>query len=91
MSAKYFKHHVTKRLEWVHENLSKDWDNIIFTDEAPFWAWVTIRKAWSIPSNRIIRRTVKHPIKIHVWGCFCKRGFGYLYLFTSNLKNVLHL
>jgi len=37
-------------------------------------------------SNRILQRTVKHPVKLHVWGCFCKRGFGCLYLFTDNLN-----
>jgi len=78
--------HVTKRLAWIYENLSKDWDNVIFTDEASFWAWLPIRKAWSTPSNRIIQQTVKHPVKIHVWGCFCKHGFGCLYLFTDNLN-----
>jgi len=58
--------HVTKRLTWAYENLSKDWDNVIFTDGTFFWAWLPIRKAWLTPSNRIIQRTVKHPVKIYV-------------------------
>lgn len=78
--------HVEKRLAWAKENLDRDWDNVIFTDESSFWAWSSLSKAWSTKSNRILQRTVKHPLKIHVWGCFCKRGFGCLFLFTDNLN-----
>ena len=28
----------------------------------------------------------KHPVKVHVWGCFSQRGFGCLELFTENLN-----
>lgn len=79
--------HATKRLAWAHENLSKDWDNEIFMDEIFFWVWLPIWRAWSVPSDRVIQRTVKHPLKIHVCGCFCKRGFSCLYLFTDNLND----
>ncbi|EFN74823.1 Transposable element Tcb1 transposase, partial [Camponotus floridanus] len=30
--------------------------------------------------------TVKHGIKVHLWGCFSKQGFGTLHLFTYNLN-----
>ena len=29
--------------------------------------------------------TIKHPPKIHVWGCFSAHGFGKLYFFTGTL------
>lgn len=61
--------HVEKRLAWAKENLNWDWDNIIFTDESSFWAWSSLSKAWSTKSNRILQRTIKHPVKVHVWGC----------------------
>ena len=28
----------------------------------------------------------KHPVKVHVWGCFSQHGFGCLELFTENLN-----
>lgn len=37
------KKHVEKRLTWAKENLDRDWDNVIFTDEASFWARSSIR------------------------------------------------
>jgi len=46
--------HVERRLAWAKENLNRDWDNVIFTDESSFWAWSSLLKAWSTKSNRVI-------------------------------------
>jgi hypothetical protein len=73
-------------MAWAQENLDRDWDNVIFSDVASFWAYNVINRAWSIPINRLIQRTVKRPVKVHVWSCFSKRGFGTLHLFTENLN-----
>ena len=51
-----------------------------------FWAWVPIKRAWSASYERFIQQSVKHPIKIHVWGFFSQRDFGYLEVFTENLN-----
>ena len=74
-----------KRLAWATENVDRDWSNVLFSDEASFWTWVPIKRAWSDAGERFLQRTVKHTIKIHVWGCFSQRGFGCLELFTENL------
>lgn len=79
------ENHIVKRLEWAHENSERDWSNVIFTDEASFWAFVPRRKAWSVRRRPMIQRSVKHPQKIHVWGCFSEHGFGKLHVFTQNL------
>ena len=78
--------HMEKRLAGATENVDRNWSNVIFSDKASFWAWVPIKRAWSAAVERVLQRTVKHPIKIHVWGCFSKRGFGCLELFTENLN-----
>ncbi|KAJ8947238.1 hypothetical protein NQ318_012004 [Aromia moschata] len=74
-----------KRNAWATENIGRNWSNVIFSDEASFWAWVPKNRAWSTPGEKLVQRTVKHPVKLHVWGCFSKRGFGCLELFTQNL------
>lgn len=61
---------VEKRQAWAHEHLEYDWSSVVFTDESSFWVCNTIRRAWSEKGNFIIQRTVKHPAKLHVWGCF---------------------
>lgn len=80
------KKHVEKRLSWAKENLDRDGNNVIFSDEASFWAWSPITHTWCTQSNKFIQRTVKHPAKVHVWGCFSKQGFGNLIIFTNNLN-----
>ena len=42
--------------------------------------------SWSTSINRLVQWTVKFRIKVHLWGCFSKQGFGTLYLFTYNLN-----
>ncbi|CAK9829647.1 Transposable element Tcb2 transposase [Anthophora retusa] len=79
---------VEKRLAWARENVSRDWDNIVFTDECSFWGWLPVKKAWSIQKVPYVQRAVKHAIKVHVWGCFNVRGFGTLCLFTDNLNAI---
>lgn len=78
--------HVKNRLAWADENSDRDWSDVVFTDESSFWAWCPIRRAWFIHGKRMIQRSVKHPIKVHVWGCFNARGFGTLCVFTDNLN-----
>jgi hypothetical protein len=37
----------------------------------------------------MVIRTVKHPVKIHVWGSVSSTGFGKCFLFTENLDATL--
>ena len=78
--------HVAKRLAWAQENIDRDWGNVIFSDEASVWGFATIPRAWCSTSNQFIQQTVKHPIKVHLWGCFSKRDFGVSHVFTENLN-----
>lgn len=80
--------HIEKRLSWASVNKDRDWNNIIFSDEASFWAAGYSTRAWTSADNRLVVRTVKHPVKVHVWGCFSKKGFGNLHLFTGSLDAV---
>ncbi|CAK9833892.1 Transposable element Tcb2 transposase [Anthophora retusa] len=73
-------------MAWPHETVCRDWNNVVFSDESSFWAWTPIKRAWSAHGNPVIQRSIKHPIKVHVWGCFNSRGFGTLCVFTDNLN-----
>lgn len=78
--------HVKKRLLWAREHVTSDWQNVIFTDEASFWAFAPQHKAWTVRGKPLLQRSVKHPLKVHVWGCFSALGFGKLHIFTENLN-----
>ena len=79
------KHHITKRLEWAQENRQTDWNAVIFTDEASFYSWTVPKKVWTKNKNRLIVRTVKYAVNVHVWGCLSRNGFGRIKIFTGTL------
>src|SRR5215470_18790718 len=77
--------HQMQRLIWAKKHKKFDWNKVIFTDESTFYLNQPIRKTWNLPGKRKIVRTVKHPAKVHVWGCFSASGFGELVCFEKNL------
>ncbi len=44
------------------------------------------KKLYQRPGRKYVIRTVKHPLKIHIWGCVSKEGFGNCHIFTKNLN-----
>jgi len=77
--------HREQRLIWARQHQHFNWDNVIFTDEKTFKLKKNGRKVWRFPGVTKIVRTVKYPLKLHVWGCFSKQGFGKLITFRHNL------
>ena len=78
--------HCQKRLKWAKTNMSRDWEQVLFTDEATINAGVRRKKVWHRPGRKMVIRTVKHPIRVHIWGCVSSRGFGRCYVFKENLN-----
>lgn len=78
--------HCKKRLLWAKANVGRDWEKVIFTDEASINVNIKRRKVWHKPGQKLVIRTVKHPVKIHIWGCVSSKGFGHCYTFTHNLN-----
>lgn len=81
------KTHIERRLKWAFENQSTDWNNVIFTDETTIQIGYNKKKFWQDPRERLVIRTVKHPLKVHVWGCFSRKGFGKIIIFQKNLNS----
>lgn len=80
--------HIEKRMQWATENLTTDWNSVIYTDESSFVLSNPLTHAWYRATKRPVVRTLKHPQKIHVYGAFCSQGFGKLTVFTGNLNAV---
>jgi hypothetical protein len=66
--------HKNKRLQWAIGNKNTNWNNIIFSDEASIWKGLNGTKIWTDGNKADIERTVKHPLKKHIWGCISKSG-----------------
>jgi transposase len=76
------------RLQWceARKNWSKEqWRKVLWTDESPFVLRYNAKKrVWRRPGERYkpgcMTATVKHDVKIMVWGCFTAHGVGNLHL-----------
>jgi transposase len=78
---------IEKRLFWANDNLDRDWTRVIFTDESTFELNCQVTRAWQIRGKPKIYRTVKHPAKVSVWGCFSSKGFGKLVIISGILES----
>ena len=78
--------HLVKRVEYAYKHINQDWSQVIFSDESTFLLMDLPNKAWMKPEYPKIGVKLKHPPKVHVWGCFSIYGFGELVLFEENLN-----
>jgi hypothetical protein len=77
------------RLEWAKKNKKTNWSKVIFTDETTIFQFSKPKKVWREKGEIVKTPTVKHSVKVHVYGCFSERGFGNIYCFTENLNSEL--
>jgi hypothetical protein len=77
--------HCEKRLSWALNHINYDWSQVIFTDETTVFLNRVVTKAWQFPLRRKVLRTIAHPLKVHIWGCFNINGFGRIVCFEENL------
>jgi transposase len=81
--------HRKKRYLWALNHQNFEWSSCLFTDESTFCLFPKTGKVWQAPGEKLIQRTVKHPPKLQVWGCFSLNGFGKLFFFKVNLNAKL--
>lgn len=79
--------HIEKRFNWALQHKDMDWNQVIFTDESSFHMKKVIRRVWKKRGQHYYVSTTKHPVKVHIWGCFSKYGFGRLVLFKHTLDS----
>jgi hypothetical protein len=78
--------HQEAKLAWANEHTEFDWQKVIFTDETTIVLNQHPTRVWQKRGAKKVSRTVKHPAKVHVWGCFSSKGFGKIYIFTKNMN-----
>jgi hypothetical protein len=59
---------------------------VLYTDEATINTDVRRKRVWHRPGKKVVIRTVKHPVKVHIWGCVSSAGFGKCFVFKKNLR-----
>jgi len=83
--------HRQKRLDFATTTSMTILKTSFFTDESTFRLFGFKKKVWRPSNAPYVARTVKHPGKVNVWGCFSSKGFGKLVIFTENLNAPLLL
>jgi hypothetical protein len=78
--------HMKNRVKWAKTYKKSNWKNVVFTDETTFPQFGKPKKVWRQKGEIIKVPTVKHPAKVHAYGCFSEKGFRNIYCFTSNLN-----
>ncbi|HWY33658.1 MAG TPA: transposase [Nitrosopumilaceae archaeon] len=58
----------------------------MFTDETSISQFSEPKQVWRQRGEIIKAPTVKHSLKVHVYGCFSEKGFGNICCFTNNLN-----
>ena len=81
--------HRENRLKWAQVNKNMNWNQLIFSDETTALLSSVKGFVWNPPGEKKIIRTVKHSIKVNVWGCFSSLGFGRIVCFKQNLDAKL--
>ena len=83
------------RVEWckAHESWTvNDWERVLWSDESPFGLRFTAAETiYCRPEDRYLERnlrgTVKHQLKLNVWGAFTAHGVGRLHHVKGSGKN----
>jgi hypothetical protein len=79
-------------LDWTAE----DWGRVVWTDESPFVLRFNGRqRVWRRSNERYkvtaMKGTLKHDLKINVWGCFCAHGVGLLHLIPGIMDTKVYI
>ena len=61
--------HIKVPLKWAMDHRNFDFSKVIFTDETTSLVFSKNRRIWQLRGTRKVFRTVKHPTKLHAWGC----------------------
>lgn len=86
---------MTKRLAWAkeHQNwVQRQWDSVIWSDESKFEVHLdnsrglVIRTAGEAYNSDCLRRQVKYPGSVMVWGCMSAKGVGVLHIIDGTVN-----
>ena len=94
------RRHRKQRLAWAREHASwteEDWIRVLFSDETMIEIHSSSmrRGCYRLPQQklnpRFIVQTVKHPVKLMVWGCFGNGRVGDLHPVTGKIDSHAYI
>jgi transposase len=70
--------HIENRLQFAQDHQYRNWCRTIYSDESSFLLNYTKGRVWKRRGEFKLSRTVKHCVRVNLWGCFSFLGFGEL-------------
>jgi transposase len=78
--------HFEKRKFWTMLYKNYNWDNVIWSDEAAISIQSnSYSKIWFHKDDVPIKRIVKNPLKIHIWGYIIKNKGLYIHIYDKTM------
>jgi len=77
------------RYVWGLTKMNYNWNNVVFSDETSIWLNFNCKR-WIHKNDDKYHHTVKHPMKLHVWGYISKKYGSGIFIFKENLNGVLY-
>ena len=78
-------------VEWAREHLRQSWNKTVFSDETTLQLFRnTTLTRYKLGEERPQLGTVKHSLRVHVWGAFCAQGTIGFHMFTENMNGELY-
>lgn len=80
--------HLNSRQNWTIFYQNYNWDNVIWSDETTISIQPnTISKIWIHKNDTVIKRVVKYPLTIHIWGCIIKNNSLIIHIYDKTMNS----
>lgn len=83
--------HKIIRLKWAIENLDRNWDLVMFSDESLIIKGPAGKYRWVDTNEKDFDFNVKHPTKINVWGVISKNGPNRIHIIDGILDSLQYI
>lgn len=80
-----------ERIEWALKHYNHCWTDVIFSDEASIWLENNTGKVWIRSNENHIKRTVKYPLKRHIWAGISRYGKTDIHIFSGILTAARYI
>lgn len=80
--------HLNQRENWAIFYQFYPWHNVIWSDETIISIQCNkLSKIWINKNDTVIKRVIKHPIKIHIWGCILKNYKLMIHVYNGTINS----
>ena len=77
----------TKRLNWAKENITENFEDVIWSDETSVWLERHKKRSYRKKGEaKGMKPRAKHPVKVHVWAGISRKGATAACIFEGSMN-----